>query len=196
MKRAVGTCALFGILMLALGCQQPRCNWVFDRQADYSKLASYRWLAAEEHGTAGRDIGGTPLNALIRELVDRELAAKGYSLAPEGADASFTVQQKSVLEFRSGAAPESAGTREDPGLFGGERFETVYGASDLQPGVPSSYKIGTIYVTIRDAKSDAPLWRGVGEAVIREQSTDQARRERLDRAIKQIMSRFPPNVKR
>jgi hypothetical protein len=182
---------VLGAAML-IGCQQPRYAWVYDRQADFTRLKNYAWLAGEEHGTAGREIGGMSIDQMIKGMVDKELAAKGYTRVA-GAQPDFTVRCRSVLEFRAGETGGGAPVNE-PVLMGGERYEVVSPAPDLSPEQPSSYKVGTIYITMNDPKSSTVLWRGVAEAVIREQATDEQRRDRLGEAMHKLLEKFPPNT--
>jgi hypothetical protein len=189
MSRLTAVLAL--LLLTGLGCHQPRYSWVYDKHVDFSRLKTYTWLKGVEQGTAMRDIGGKSMDQLMTEFVDRELAAKGFTRAAEGGQVDFTVKYRSVLEFRS--AETSGGAVDDePALFGGERYENVSPAPTAQPGVPSSYSVGTIYLSIRRPGSDEVLWRGVAEAVLREKAEPESRLKRLAEAVQKILSNFPP----
>jgi hypothetical protein len=104
------------------------------------------------------------------------------------------VQSRSVLEFRS--AETDATIRGEPILLGGEKYEVVSPAPDLDPGKPSSYTVGTVYITIGDPKINTVLWRGMAESVLREQASDEQRRQRLEQAMHKVMEKFPPATKK
>jgi hypothetical protein len=189
MSRLVGVLGL--LLLTCVGCQQPRYSWIYDRQVDFSKLKTYAWTKGVEQGTAGRDIGGKSMDELMTEIVDRELSAKGISKAGEGQPVDFTVRYRSVLEFKSTETGGGAPGEEAP-LIGGERYETVSPAPDAQPGVPSSFAVGTLYITMRHPGRDEVIWRGVAEAVLREKAEPESRLKRLEEAVHKILSNFPP----
>src|SRR5262245_28221413 len=184
--------AVLGLLLFAcVGCQQPKYSWIYDRNVDYSKLKTYAWLKGSQQGTANRDIGGKSIDQLVTEIVDKELAAKGYMRAGEGQPVDFTVRYRTVLEFRS--AETSAGpVGEDQNVIGGERYETVSPAPEVQPGVPSAYPVGTVYITMRHPGRDEVMWRGVAEAALREKAEPESRVKRLEDAIHKILEKFPP----
>jgi len=189
MSRATAVLGL--LLFVCVGCQQPKYSWIFDRNVDYSKLKTYAWLEGSQSGTANRDIGGKSIDQLVTEIVDKELAAKGYQKAGEGAQVDFTVRYRSVLEFRSGET-KAGPVGDEPSVMGGERYETVSPAPDVQPGVPSSYPVGTVYITMRHPGRDEIMWRGVAQAVLREKAEPESRVKRLEDAIHKILEEFPP----
>ena len=61
--------------------------------------------------------------------------------------------------------------------------------------MPTSYSVGTIYITMRNPKTDRVLWRGVASSVLAENAAPEKRAQRLDEAIEKLLANFPPTHK-
>ena len=187
--------SLFFCVTLCCGCQsKPSYGWVYDKRANFAGLKTYQWLSVEEKGTAFRQIGGKPIDQLVQTDVKRVLAAKGCTPVAGGAPADFTVQCTTILEFRRGGDGGAAvSDQRDPALDRTEWYAVESSDRALEPGVPSSYSVGTIYITMKDPKSQNIVWRGVASSVLREKSDPQDRADRLRDAIEKILAKFPPS---
>ncbi|HEY7086990.1 MAG TPA: DUF4136 domain-containing protein, partial [Tepidisphaeraceae bacterium] len=115
--------------------------------------------------------------------------------AAAGATPDFTVRQTSILEYRSTETGGGGPVLGSDERIIGEKYEVVSPAPDVQPGVPSSYKVGTVDITVLDPKGSAVLWRGVAEATLYEDATGQQRRARLEQAMHKLLENFPPKPK-
>jgi hypothetical protein len=189
-----GWLGLWLLIGLALcgGCQsKPRYGWVYDKQADFSGLKAYHWLPVEQKGTAGRDIGGEPIDQLVQIEVQRTLAAKGFTPSAQGSPADFTVQCTTVLEFQSSESANLTAQR-DPSLDRTEWYAVESSDRAVEPCVPSSYTVGTLYITMRVPKAEKVLWRGVASGVLHEKDDPQKRIQRVHNAIDTLLAKFPP----
>ena len=122
------------------------------------------------------------VDPIIVPTVERELAQRGITKASSGADvyvhyyALATVGQSAQVtgQFLS-ATPE----------WGIPPF--VASTSAL-----SIYPVGTLIIDITSASTNAVLWRGVARKEIEFDRPDADRRKVLERAIHDLISKFPP----
>lgn len=56
------------------------------------------------------------------------------------------------------------------------------------------YEQGTLVIDIIDTGRDALVWRGVGQARLRSQTTPEQSTERVPQPVSQIPRRFPPGA--
>ena len=197
MQRAPST-GWLGLLLLVLliasaGCQtKPSYGWVYDKHANFLNLQTYQLLGVEQKGTAGRYIMGQPIDQLVQKDVQGVLTAKGFKQAPQGSSPDFTAQATTILRYESGESRTDLGGGGDSHLDSNQWYAVESTGSNVQPDVPQSYAVGTIYITIRDPKTDHILWRGVASSVLDEKSSQDKRAARLHEAIETLMAKFPP----
>lgn len=193
MNRALGH--LWRVIFLSCGvlslgaCQQPAYRWHIDKSADFGKLHTYRWLPAQTHGTATRELSGRSVVDIISDAVDRDLAAKGFVRAEGDAPADFTVQVKSRIDYvQIEQVPVAI---EDPNQTWSNRYEVPSpGPTDSTAG-PALRTVGTMTITMRNAQ-DVQIWQGTSERILTQRATDPERIERIETGIAELLARFPP----
>jgi hypothetical protein len=175
------------------GCQsKPSYGWVHDKHVNFLNLQTYQWLGVEQKGTAGRYIMGQPIDQLVQQDVQRVLTAKGFKpVRPESAP-HFTVQCTTVLQYESGESSRDISGGDDSHLESNQWYAVESSGSSVHPEVPQSYAVGTIYITMRDPKTNHILWRGVASSVLDEKSSQDKRAQRLHEAVQTLMAKFPP----
>lgn len=145
-----GTAAVAAALLLA-GCSAMRVSSSQYPAADFTGYRTYAWIA-DDPQIRPQDTAPT-ISALtarrIREAVDAELAAKGYSAvaAPQLANfvVAYTVGTRDRIDARSYPAPYRG-----PWLWRG------YG-----PGMDLRvYQEGTLAIDIFDGATRQPVWHG------------------------------------
>ena len=113
--------------------------------------------------------------------IDAQMAAKGFTKVNSDADLvvnllTSTKEQVSVNNNNWGYGPY--------GYYGG-----YYGGNSI-----SSYQAGTIVIDIIDDKKNVLVWQGVGSDL--NLSNISAKAERIPKAIEEILTKFPPQVKK
>src|SRR6202045_2605704 len=163
--RSTAVCTLFFVAMLgAAFAQQVKTD--FDHQANFSQYKTYSWQEIK------------PANSLwdarIKNSVDAQLAAKGWTQVASGGDVAIvaiktTQNQKSLQTFYDGMGGGWGWRRFGGGGFG-EATTTEH-----------DYKEGTIVVDLYDAKTKQLIWRGSAEDTL---SDKAARNEKnLDKGV-------------
>ena len=151
----------------------------FDRGTDFSAYRTYVWVPD------GDGLAEAPIDGFIREAVDRELAAKGLAPA-EDAEADVAVGYRVVLN--TSTTQEMVGR----GWRGGYRSTGGYsggGAGVLQRDV--EHETGTLFIVVFDESSKESVWTGVGNGAVERDRPPEERRQRIDRAVREILSGYP-----
>lgn len=178
--RAMNLIALAAGLLMA-GCA-PVIHTDYDRSFDFAQLKTYTLLPiTDAHDQTGM-LGGSLVNARVRNALDHDLRAKGFSSSDR---ADFRI------EFRFDSKREGYG---DGGAFyhrpglGGSGF----GWSD--PLRYREHEILVMTISIYDAREKTHLlWRGVAEDIWSKADTDAAYLDALiGGLVTTIMQRFPP----
>jgi hypothetical protein len=151
---------------------------VYAVRSPNSSFATYRTYV---HGPAeGTPVGfrRTPLTTAVWGMVqrdlDRELAAKGYTLAAAGAEPDLLVRTTSgqrVLQL-----DESAEAQARPEWMG--------------PDVMARYTQATLVIDVMDAHTRKPVWHGSSRRVLDPVPT--VSEASVANAVRAILQAFPP----
>jgi len=170
MTAAALTLAIAG----AANAQQVKTD--YDRSANFAQYKTYSW-----QNISTRD----PLMVdRIKEAVNAQLAAKGWTEVPSGGDAAIvametTHNQQTLDTFYNG-------------FGGGWRWRGLGGFGDATTTV-ENYKVGTLVVDIFDAGAKKLLWRGSASDALSNSSEKNIKE--LDKAAKKMFQHFPPEGK-
>lgn len=167
---ATGLLVLLGSFALA---GDVKTDW--DHNADFKAFHTYSWKAVKT---------SDPLwESRVKDAVDKQLQGKGWQLLPEGGDVvlaavSGTKDKQEYNTFYSGMGP---------GWYSGG-----FGSATAQTTV-TNYKVGTLVVDIYNGQSHQLLWRGVATDTMSDKS--EKNQEKLDKAVKKMFEKFPPEEK-
>ncbi len=184
-----GLCAaLAGLLAAAaLGCaKSPGADfdyeWDVDPSARFETLRTFAWVPDERVAVGDPRIDDAELEKRVRERVNHELADKGYTHQASGAP-DFWVAYHASLRRRLDARAMNANYGPDP---------TRGWHPDHDEPQPGEYEAGTLVLDVIAPDGATLLWRGrVQTRVDPGRDSDEVRRERLDRAVKGVLARFP-----
>lgn len=176
------------VALLAVGCATGCASFYtqsdFDPGADFSALRTYEWVP-RVLTNAPRDprIDNDLLDGRVRRAVDAALAEKGFLPAPAGEKPDFRVNYHISLEqkFDVQAIPSTYGY--GLGWYGGPGYADVY---------VDEYELGTLFLDVIDAKSNALVWRGYTSGRVLPDLTPEEREARTSAAVRAILERFPP----
>jgi len=170
-------------LLLALGvgrvaAQKP--NFGFDRDADFSKYKTYRWVSIEsaqylDELTAGQLIGTLNV-ALAKKGLTKSPAEKpdlyiGYQMA------SGTLKQLNHLDIGTEYHPPAEASSEAP--------------EDAPPSVHS----GPLAVYMFDSSNHRLVWWGVLPDAINANADPEKKQKHMDKAIEKLLRDYPPPKK-
>jgi|SRR5712692_5928763 len=169
-RTAVGT--MFFVVMLGTAFAQ-HIKTDFDHQANFSQYKTYSWQEIK------------PANSLwdarIKNAVDAQLAAKGWTQVDNGGDVAIvaiktTQTQRTLQTF-------------DDGMGGGWRWRGM-GGFGQSTTTEQDYKEGTLVVDLYDAKTKQLIWRGSAQDTLSDKATKNEKN--LDKGVAKMFKAFPP----
>jgi hypothetical protein len=172
------------VLLLAAavvgGCSTIEVSSDYDPGADLSRLESYGWLPDPSPPAGDSRLDSSLLDARVRNVVDTQLAKRGYRQAPPE-EADFLVTYHAALEKKIDV-------------------DTIYSSYGYGGGgsvveseaVKREYERGTLLLDVVDPKTRQLLWRGSASAEIGPDDAPEERRKRTEKAVASMLERFPP----
>jgi hypothetical protein len=174
MKPVNRTAACTLLFLVALGtafAQHVKTD--FDHHANFSQYKTYSWQEIK------------PANSLwdarIKNAVDAQLAAKGWTQVNSGGDVAIvaiktTQTERTLQTFYNG--------------FGGGWGWRGFGGFGDATTTEQDYKEGTLLIDMYDAKTKQLIWRGSAEDTL---SNKAAKNEKnLDKGVAKMFKKFPP----
>ena len=174
------------VLLLAVacaGCTQFNVRTRHDPTADFRGLHTFAWLPLSEVAPADQRVLDRTVDARIRAAADRELRAKGFAPAGNGAPDFF-------LNYRLASRPASS-VRGDPSRFGWGTGWWV-GWAGAEAIDTDSYNAGTLFLAVVDPRTKHMIWLGSADARLLPHISIEKRYQRVDAALHKIFNDFPP----
>ena len=169
--RRTALCAVF--ILAAVGATfAQHVKTDFDHQANFSRYKTYSWQEI------------SPANSLwdarIKNAVDTQLAAKGWTKVDSGGDVAIvaiktTQTQRTLQTFYDG--------------FGGGWRWRGFGGMGEAATTEEDYKEGTLVVDIYDAKTKQLIWRGSAEDTLSDK--EDKNEKNLDKGVAKMFKDFP-----
>jgi hypothetical protein len=174
---------LVACVLLALGvgrvaAQSP--NYSFDRNADFSKYKTYKWVSIE----SAQHLDDLTADQLIGTL-DVELAKKGLSKSPS---------DKADLYIGYQIARGNAKQLDHYDI--GAPYEPPAGATTGTAGeTASTVHSGPLVVYMFDAARNQLVWWSVLPNVIAADAEPDKKQKHMDKAIAKLLKDYPPQKK-
>jgi hypothetical protein len=166
------TYTLFSLAMLGAAFAQ-HVQTDFDRKANFTQYKTYSWQEIK------------PANSLwdarIKNAVDAQLAAKGWTQVDNGGDVSVvaiktTQTQRTLQTFYDG--------------FGGGWRWRGFGGMGESTTTEQDYKEGALVVDLYDANTKQLIWRGRAEDTLSDKA--EKNEKNLDKGLAKMFKDFPP----
>jgi hypothetical protein len=161
------------LILVALGtalAQQVKTD--FDHHANFSQNKTYSWQEIK------------PANSLwdarIKDAVDAQLAAKGWSQVASGGDMA-------VVAIATSHTERTLQTFYN-GMGGGWRWRGFGGMGEATT-TEEDYKEGTLVVDLYDAKTKQLIWRGSAEETV--SNSAEKNEKNLDKGVAKMFKKFP-----
>jgi hypothetical protein len=111
----------------------------YDHAANFSKVKTYSWSKVHTANSIWND--------RVKDAVDKELAAKGWTQVPSGGDVGLVAVEKTSIHQQYDTFYDGFGGWRWAGM--GESTTTV-----------DNYKVGTLIVSMFEGNSKQLIWRG------------------------------------
>jgi hypothetical protein len=167
-----------------IACSGVRVTTDFDPNADFSDVRSWAWLDERSGVEGDRADVASLLDRRVRGAIEAELESKGIARVDRSA-------AKALVTYHIGVEKKldvnTINTGYGYGRYGG--FGGIHSTTTV-----TEYQEGTLLIDVVDPTSKQLVWRGAGQARIREYSTPDEREQRVKEAVKLILEKFPPGA--
>jgi hypothetical protein len=147
----------------------------FDHQANFSQYKTYSWQEIKPPNSLW--------DARIKNAVDAQLAAKGWTQVASGGDVAVVAIKTSQTQKTLQTFYDSFG-----GGWGWRRFGG--GGFGDSTTTEQDYKVGTLVVDLYDAKTKQLIWRGSAQDTLSDKATKNEKN--LDKGVAKMFKAFPP----
>jgi len=174
MKRAR---MLAPFLLLAAVAFAQDVTYNFDRDADFSKYKTYKWVPLKGAATIDE-----LTDKQLKAALDAELARKGLSVTDaDGADL--------YIGYQTAVNQEKQYTSYDTGWGYGRRWG---GGTSTTLGQTSTIHIGTLVVDMYDAGKHELVWRGAASKALDQKANPDKRQKNIAKAVAKLLKKYPP----
>jgi Domain of unknown function (DUF4136) len=167
--------ALFFLTLLGSALAQ-HVQTDFDHHANFSQYKTYSWQDIKPADSLW--------DARIKNAVDAQLTAKGWTQVATGGDVS-------VVAIKTTQTERTLQTFYD-GFGGGWRWRG-FGGMGESTTTEQDYKEGTLVVDLYDANTKQLIWRGSAEDTLSDKAAKNEKN--LDKGVAKMFKGFPPPAK-
>jgi hypothetical protein len=143
----------------------------YDHSANFSQVKTYSWSKVHTANSIWDD--------RVKDAVDKELAAKGWTQVPSGGDVALVAVEKTSIHQQYDTFYDGFGGWRRAGM--GESTTTV-----------DNYKVGTLIVTMFEGNSKHLIWRGTSSSDL--SGNPEKNTKKLDKDVQQMFKKFPPRA--
>lgn len=169
------------ILIIAASCATIKVSTDFDKSAQFPAYKTYAFTPEA-------------LNLNIEELnrkrlltaIENELSLKGFT---KSENPDILIDLKVTGEQKQTATATTTG-----GYYGGYRYRWGGGMGTTTINY-DTYLEGTLFIEMIDASKKELVWQGRGVGTIDPDASAKKREENINNAVKQIFTKYPPQVK-
>ncbi len=174
-------------LMIATSafCQDVRYN--FDKNSDFSKFKTYKWVAIK-----GAQQPDELTDKQLKDTIDAELAKKGLSrVETDNADLFVGYQtaigsEKQLTSFSTGGAGWG---------YGGGWYGGGYGGMGTTTSTTSTIYTGQLVLDMYNTTDKDLVWRGTVSKTLDPKAKPEKRQKNMTKAIGKLLKNYPPQVK-
>jgi hypothetical protein len=145
----------------------------YDHNANFSQYKTYSWETVKTRNQLNID--------RIKNAVDAELTAKGFTQVPSGGSLSLVAMEATKNQQTLNTVYN--------GMGGGWRWRGGFGGGDATTYV-DNYKVGTLVLDAFDSQSKKLLWRGSASNTLSDKADKNIKN--LNKGVKKMLKDFPP----
>src|ERR1700745_2065489 len=144
----------------------------YDHSANFSQVKTYSWAKVKTKNSIWDD--------RVKDAIDNQLAAKGWTQVPSGGDVSLVAIEKTSVQTQYDPFYDDLGGFRRFGGFG-ESTTTV-----------DNYRVGTLIVSMFHGNSKQLIWRGTSSSDL--SGTHAKNTKKIDKAVAKMFKNFPPKA--
>jgi hypothetical protein len=164
--------AALGFALASATASAQSVTYDYDRSADFSKVRTYTWAP-------GVYAGDEFTHRRIVAAIDSQLAVKGLRKVDARRDADVLVAYGAALDedVRIDATSSAWGAWRVGNRTGSAPAETIVN--------------GTLVLALVDARTEAPLWRGMARKEIDVKASPEKRDRSVNKAVEKLLEHLP-----
>ncbi|HEV2730108.1 MAG TPA: DUF4136 domain-containing protein [Terriglobales bacterium] len=159
------------VMALATAVFADRVAVDYDHAAKFAQMKTYSWSKVQTANSIW--------DQRVKDAVDKELAAKGWTQVPSGGDVALVAVEKTSIHQQYDTFYNG---------FGGWRWG---GMGESTTSV-DNYKVGTLVVSMFDGNSKQLIWRGTSSSDL--SGNPDKNTKNLDKDVGKMFKKFPPRA--
>jgi len=175
-------------LMIASCAVAQDVRYNFDRETDFSKFKTYKWVSINTKAQ-----GDTLRGKQIEKAVDVELSGKGLTKTEDDAADLYIGYQTAVGQEQAFTSYNS-GWGYGPGWYRGGWYGSPGGG--MTTGQTSTIYTGQLDLDMYDSANKDLVWRGVASKTIDTNAKPDKQQKNLIKAVAKLLKNYPPRVKK
>lgn len=144
----------------------------YDHAANFNQVKTYSWSKVHTANSIWDD--------RVKDAIDKELAAKGWTQVPSGGDVAVVAVEKTSIHQQYDTFYDG---------FGGWRRWGGIGDSTT---TVDNYKVGTLIVSMFNGNSKQLIWRGTSSSDL--SANPDKNTKKLDQDVQKMFKHFPPRT--
>jgi hypothetical protein len=164
--------------------QDVRYN--FDRQADFTKFKTYKWVVIKDAPKLS-DL----VDKQIKQTVEAELVKKGLTKTESDTADLY-------LGYQAGVGTEKQYTSFDTGYPYGPGWGGGWygGGGGMTSGTTTTIYIGQLAFDFYSTSPKELVWRGVASKTIDTEAKPEKQQKNLTKAVEKVFKNYPPKEKK
>lgn len=174
------------LLMLAGSALAQDVRYNFDKDTDFSKFKTYKWVTLKDAPTVN-DL----VDKQIKDAIDAQLATKGLSKV-DGDNADLFIGYQAGIGTEKQFTSFNSGWGYGPGWYG----RGWYGpGGGMTTGQTSTIYTGQLALDMYDSAHKDLVWRGVASKTIDPKAKPDKQQKNLNKAVAKLLKNYPPKAK-
>lgn len=161
------------VLALATAMFADHVSVDYDHAENFGQIKTYSWSKVQTKNSIWDD--------RVKDAVDKELAAKGWTQVPSGGDVALVAVEKTSVHQQYDTFYN--------GFGGWRRWGGGMGETTTQV---ENYKVGTLVVSIFNGNSKQLIWRGASSSDLSGNADKNTKK--LDKDVQKMFKNFPPKA--
>lgn len=161
------------VMALATAMFADRVSIDYDHAENFGQVKTYSWSKVQTKDSIW--------DSRVKEAVDKELAAKGWTQVPSGGDVALVAVEKTSVQQQYDTFYNG---------FGGWR--RWGGGTEEATTSVQNYKVGTLVVSMFKTNSKQLIWQGTSSSDL--SGNPDKNTKKLDKDVEKMFKHFPPKA--